>query len=94
MAELASTSSSGDAFIGYVLRQLVEWQEKYGPVIDRLDNRLYRVEQKLDALAKEMTPEERAAVIAQLNADAAQLTDGAAKLDTLTSKLNSTAKEG
>ena len=94
LRQASGFGSSGDIFLGYKLRQLEEWQEKYGPVLDRLDKRLWRIEQKVDALAKEMTPEERAAVIAQLNADVSKLTAGSAQLDALAAKLDNTAKEG
>ena len=49
----------GDAFTGYLLR--------------RIEERLARVETKIDALATEMTPAERAALIQRLNQDAVRV---------------------
>jgi len=72
------------AYVGYLLRGVEE-------SLARIHTRLARMERKIDALATEMTTEERAAVIAQLNADAAKLDSGAATIDALTDTLNKTA---
>lgn len=68
--------NSGDTFTGYLLR-IVE--EKLG-----------RIERKLDALGQQMTPEERAAFLAKLDADSAKVDKAANDANALAEQLNKT----
>lgn len=55
-----------------------------------IEARLIRIEQKLDARAMTMTPEEQTAYLAALTADVQKITHATQALDAVTTTLNKT----
>lgn len=78
-----SEGNSGDTFTGYLLR-IVEER------LIKMEVQERRIEQKLDALGQNMTPEERAALIAKINADTAAIDTAAGSANQLAAKLDKT----
>lgn len=61
-----------------------------GYYLRRIEERLIRIERKLDARATTMTPEEQTAYLAALTADVQKISHASEALDTVAATLNHT----
>lgn len=82
--------NSSDAFIGYQIRAIQGLLERVIVKQRMQDAHLTRIERKIDALGQDMTPQERAAVIKQIDEAAAKITTVAEGAEAFADKLDQT----
>lgn len=77
-----------DTFLGYHMRVVEDLLARLISAVDVTNKKLDLLSKKVDALGSEMTPAEKASVIAKLNADAAAITQVALTLTEAAGRLN------